>query len=391
MKTKDKIDNLLNLKELLWILFQGFSENIIPSNDLDEKKLIFFSEKFGLSSRIGGIYSKVKDLKDNILIKNFLEKHRENQKKNLIIISCCSKLLELSKNLGIPTIFLKGAHLLLTKRTKLGYRSVADIDILVPEESAFKFFKFLLEKGFKSSKNPREDLHLPVLFDKFCGVEIHKKIPFLRLKGEKDFINFDQIEKNFGLDFVENNGEKFFVLSEKCFIAHLFVHSLFHHYYSPHLYPFTRFFTDISDLDLGKEKFKENIDFIFDNFEIPFKKEKAISAIELLNFFKNGKKEEIDNLSFNAKELFIHLIRGILDSSYCYSLRFKAIKNRYFFYTGFDKWKKIIRDVIWISSYQIDNLYTKPKNNFHLFFLRLYHIINVLFKILKFLFIKIFK
>ena len=388
MKLKN---NLLRINEFFWVFFQAFSLKLIPINGLDEKKIIYFSEKFGLSSRIGFIYSKFKDLKEINLSENFLYKYRENQKKNLIILSCCFKLLELSKNLNLKIIFLKGSHLLLTNQTKLGLRSFADIDILVPEESAFKFFNYLLDNGFKSSSNPREDLHLPVIFDNFCGVEIHKKIPFLRLKSEKEFINFDRIEKNFGFDSIENNGEKFFLLSEKFFISHLFVHSLHHHYYAPHLYPFMRFFTDIFDLNLSKEKWKENIEFFFDNFEVPFKKERAISAIELVDFFKKGEKNEFDKLSAGSKEIFAHLIKGTLDKSYCFSLRLKAIKERYSFDRGFNKWKKIIKDEIWISPYQISNLYIKPKNAFHLFFLRLYHIIKVIFKTLKVLFIKIFK
>lgn len=391
MKIKDKIDNPLTTKELLWVLFQSFYENIIPLDGLDKKKIIFFSDKFGLSFRIGGIYSKVKDLQDVDIIKYFKEKHKENQKKNLIYLYSCLKILNLSKNSGIPIIFLKGAHLLLTDKTKLGYRSVADIDILVKEEEASKFFKFLLENGFKSSASKNEDMHLPVLYDNLCGVEIHKKIPFLKLKSEKEFINFNRIEKNFAIDSIENNGEKFFVLSEKFFISHLFIHSLHHHYYAPHLYPFMRFFTDIFDLNLSKEKWKENIEFFFDNFEVPFNKERAISAIELVDFFKKGEKNEFDKLSAGSKEIFAHLIKGTLDKSYCFSLRLKAIKERYSFDRGFDKWKKIIKDVIWISPYQISNLYIKPKNAFQLFFLRLYHIFTIFFKVLKVLFIKIFK
>lgn len=390
IKFTENIDSIFE-NELFWVFFQTFSEKLFPLKDLEKEKVKYFATKFNLSARIGGKYSNFNQPNNDFIIKHFLDNFKENQKKNLINLSACSKLLNLSKNFGISIIFLKGAHLLLANKIKLGYRSFADIDILVKEEEALKFFNFLSENGFKSFQSTDKALHLPVLYDNLCGVEIHKKIPFLKLKGEKEFINYNQIEKNLAIDFVEENGERFFVLSEKYLIAHLLVHSLFQHYYSPHLYPFMRFFTDISDLNLSNKNWEENIDFVFDNFDIPFEKEKAMSAIEIISFFKKGEKEEIVNLSYYAKELFIHLIRGTLDSSYCYSLRLKAIKNRYFFDKGIKKWKDILRDEIWISPYQISNLYTKPKNALHLFFLRLYHIIKIIYKTLKVLFIKFFK
>lgn len=321
-----------NLKEILYVLSLAFSRNVNYYKLENIEKIIYFSEKFGLSERIGCKLEKYELPFEYNLKEYFVKKYKENIKRNLLSLALCSKVNQISKELKIPVIFLKGSSLLLEEKIKIGSRNLADVDLLVSGETAEDFYNYLKKNGFNSEydKNSKS-AHLPPLISYLGVLEIHTQIPFLVLKKNKDNLDFKKIKDFEGLKKIIFQGEEYFILSRPLFFAHLIVHSFFQHYYFPDYYNPFNGLKDLQDLDISAKEKEKIFNFINENFLFPVKLEFIESIFALLNFLEKGVQRELDSLNNNSRKILFHLINGCLDSKYIYSIRIKGIKSKYIF------------------------------------------------------------
>lgn len=367
-----------NISEIWAVLYLAFSKGDNIIGNVDSEKVKYISERFGLAARIG---AKIKvsqfpvssDLKDF-----FYKKYKETLKSNLIALQLCSRILEISEEKKIPVVFLKGTSLLLDQKAEIGSRNLADVDILVPSEKAKIFYDYLKDKGFSSEmKDENGSNHLSPLTSSFGVLEVHKKIPFLLLKNEKEYLDFEKIKELKGIRKIEYEGKDFLILSFPLMLAHLLVHSFYQHYYFPDYYNPFQIFADFQDLKISKRDLEETLDIIYKKFNFPVKRNFIFNFYELYCFLEKGNNLHIDSLSKEGAGIFFHLINGCLDKRYVYSLRLRGIKNKYFYMNGLSKNILFVKDLILMVLREFYN----RKNPFIIF--------SYLFKFFKFVWLKI--
>lgn len=344
-----------NQKEIFYVLHLAFARDLKYSKIENYEKVIYFSDKFGLSERIGCKMERTAIFIEDTLKKYFLEKYRENIKKNLLSLALCSKINGVSKKLGVSVIFLKGCSLLLEEKTKLGSRNIADVDILVSSEDARNFYNYLLSTGWISKDNIEEEAeHLPSLKNSFGVLEIHTRLPFIFLKEKKEKLDFKKIMKLNGIQKIVYQEEEYFVLSRPLLFVYLFAHGFFQHYYFPDYYSPFKGLTDLQDLNISQNEKEKFISFINENFCFPLKEEFIRNTFDLLEFLEKGEEAELDILNPGSKNILFHLINGCLDSRYVYSLRIKGLKNKYIFKNYILRNILVLKDLI---SYFIRKLF----------------------------------
>lgn len=335
-----------NQKEIFYVLNLAFARDLKYSKIENYDKIIYFSDKFGLSERIGCKMERMAIFIEDTLKKHFLEKYRENIKKNLLSLALCSKINGVSKKLGVSVIFLKGCSLLLEEKTKLGSRNIADADILVSSEDARNFYNYLLSTGWISKDNIEEEAeHLPSLKNSLGVLEIHTCLPFLFLKEKKEKLDFKKIKKLNGIQKIVYQEEEYFVLSRPLLFVYLFAHGFFQHYYFPDYYNPFKGLTDLQDLNISQNEKDKFISFINENFSFPLKEEFIRNTFDLLEFLEKGEEAELDILNPGSRNILFHLINGCLDSRYVYSLRIKGLKNKYIFKNCFVRNILVLRDL----------------------------------------------
>lgn len=354
-----------NSKEIFLTLKLAFSNNFNIDEKINCQKVIFFSNKFGLSPRIGWKIEKENPPIIESLKEYFSNCYRETAKKNLLCLNLCSMICKICRDIEIPLIFLKGSSLLLEGKTKTGSRNLADVDVLVPSDRARELYSYIKKEGFYSSEEKyKEENHLPPLYSRWGVLEIHTKIPFLKLKKEKNFIDFEGIIKLEGFKKILFEEGDYLILSRPLFFTHLIVHSFFQHYYFLDYYNPFQGLLDLQDMDISETEKDEFYDFIYSNFEYPLESYFIDNIFDLLVFLKEGKEENLDLLVKNSRKIFFHLIWGCLDKEYVYAMRLRGIKSKYYFKNIIIKYIFIFKELMFYSLREI--ITRGPGSVFHL-------------------------
>jgi hypothetical protein len=148
---------------------------------------------------------------------------------------------------NVPIVLLKFAALHAGGYVAEGSRAAGDLDVLVRERDAGRAAGILAGRGFRAVETTEADHHLPPFQDgEGRVVELHTRLPGLRLPGSRRFAGFEALEAAGGLEPVPGLARGCRVLRREAMVAHVVAHALAHHGGADD-YPVARMLADLVD------------------------------------------------------------------------------------------------------------------------------------------------
>ena len=155
--------------------------------------------------------------------------------------------------IGIPIAFLKSAALHLGGHTRLGWRNAGDVDVLVPEASARRYWSALQERGWRAleAEGAELDHALPLLGHPVFGrVEVHWATLGIDAGGRRLTTTFADLARARLLLELSGYPGRVMVPCSSFLAAHAVVHGLGQHGFVID-YPFFRIVSDLLDLGVA--------------------------------------------------------------------------------------------------------------------------------------------
>jgi len=240
--------------EIRWVLLRAFGPPAqVCSHRIDPARATELATDLGLVERIGA-----RAPADLLVAELGREAARQLTAARLRAVAGVGALAELVAELAamaasssIPIVPLKFAGLHAGGHLLLGSRGAGDVDVLVREQDAERAAWLLGARGFQPVGMTAAEHHLPPWQDgRGRMVELHTRLPGLRVPGHARFCGFEDLESAGGLRPAPGFGDACHLLRPHPMVAHLVAHGLAHHGGADD-YPVARMLADVIDVLAG--------------------------------------------------------------------------------------------------------------------------------------------
>lgn len=169
-------------------------------------------------------------------------------------IAACERVLEIAARSDIPVVLLKGLAIHVEGLVAPGARSMIDLDLLIPSAAAPTLVAALAGHGFRTQGSAWSNHQLPTIFNpEGHALELHRRLPGVRVAGTEDAFGFDSLHtREHLLRLTDLPGESY-VIRRQPAIAYTLAHWLYHHGFTPGLYPPFRALGDLAALGFDRE------------------------------------------------------------------------------------------------------------------------------------------
>jgi hypothetical protein len=354
--------------ELGWVLARAFGPVSVSSESmsgLGGELALEIAERLDLAERIAartpsGVISAVLG---ETAAAGFQRAHTGCVARSLVVERVAGEVAGIAADLGVPLVFLKGAALQLGGWIEPGSRSMGDVDVLVPDESARRFEDALIAAGCDSPEAPEAEHQLQLLTHPTgLGVEVHRLIPGVRLDGGSSATAEQVIERGLCRS-IEALPGKSFVPDQQILAAHVLVHGLAQHGLSPDNYPWSRVLADVQDLGHEAADGLEILGSVMPWIKRDVGLEEIEAVLELMDRLGGGEDPmEIAAGDDRPAAILHHLVAGALDDEYVQSMRL-ARRTQHF--SDQPRWRRLAVEVwrtVWLTRPQVDKLYGVPKS-----------------------------
>ncbi len=375
---------------LRWVLARAFGpveQSVVGPGDADVVSLAAMS---GLDGRIGGrVPAGVLESEAGAeRAEEFRWRYRQTAAAILLYQIVSDEVNALAGELGIPVILLKGMALALKNIVPLGFRSSSDIDLLAPPGGDRNLQDALLERGWTAMDVPRSEQHLPPVTHPTKGatVEIHRIVRGVAI-GESASATLEELRSAGELEPLDGAPGQAFLPSDDVLMAHLLVHGLGQHLWSPGSYPQLRLVADIASFGWDDARWRAFLEGPYRWIEAGVPAGMVDALRQLAASLSAGTDPralwESDD---DAGRLLRHVILGVTDRDYAKSLRFQAVSGvvpasgsrvRSLMRAGF-------HDILWLSRGQVEILYGKPKSALGYWGWRLYRPFDVVVRAVRY-------
>jgi hypothetical protein len=244
--------------EIRWVLRRAYGPPQAPVPDaVDGPRALATARDLGLVERIGArvpVPTLASELGQDVA--------RQLALSRLQVLAGVRGLCDLIPELAsaaatasIPIVLLKFAAMHAGGYLAEGSRAAGDLDVLVPEHDAARAAELLVSRGFIAAPRTLADHHhLPPLHDRQGRlVELHTRLPGLRLPGQRRFAGFKALQEAGGLVPAPELGSGCHLLRPDLMAAHAIAHGLVQHR-GADVYPLTRALADVIDLLPGDRR-----------------------------------------------------------------------------------------------------------------------------------------
>ncbi len=354
--------------ELGWVLARAFgpsSTTLHRAGELRGELVLELAESLDLAERIAA-RTGAEALSGEVgkeAGEAFLRAHTGCVARALVVEQVCRELADVSVDLGVPVVFLKGAALQLGGWIETGSRTMSDVDVLVADTAARSFQDALIGRGCRSPEAPESEHQLQLLTHPTgLGIEVHRMIPGVRLEGGRSATAEQLFERDL-VRAVEGMPGGCFVPEHGVLLAHALVHGIAQHGLSPDNYPWSRFLADVQDLKVGATAWGPILDTVYPWIERDVGLNEIEAVFELVDRLGGGEDPiEIAAGSDRPAKLLRHLVAGATNEDYVQSMRL-ARRARYL--TDQPRWRRLAVDgwrTVWLTRPQVDQLYGPPKS-----------------------------
>jgi hypothetical protein len=281
----------------------------------------------------------------------------------LVVNEVCRELAEVAADLNVPAILLKGAALQLGGWTEPGSRSMGDVDVLIPTDSANTYEEALIDLGCRSPKAPVSEHQLQLLAHPTgLGLEVHTRVRGVRMTGGRSATAEDLLEREL-CHPLEGLARGCSIPSRMVLIAHALVHGIAQHGLAPDSYPWSRFLADLQDLKVDRASWPETAAAVLPWLQRDVSADEMTAAVELVDRLACGEDAQaIVACEGRPAVLLQHLVGGVDDDEY---VRLMRLERRSSGLSDHPRWMRIARSVkrnLWLSRAGVERRYGQPKN-----------------------------
>lgn len=377
-------------QELRWVLWRAYGppgEGLGGGPELEPAQVLELARRFAVGARIGA--RTPHDVLEAELgaeaAGRLHEEYAAAAALSLVVGGVCREVAEVGAGLGIPLIFLKGAALQLEGSVVPGSREMSDIDVLVPEDGLRPLQEALIAAGCRPLDFPESEHQLPLLTHRTgLGIEVHRKIPGLRVAGDTaatagDLMASGLCRPSPGMP------EGCFVPTLEVTLAHVLVHGLAQHGLAPQAYPMSRMLADVQDLAMSKDEWRGFFDAAFGWIAGDVSRQEVEAVAVLVNRLGEGEgPEPLVRRADPPALLLKHMVAGVRDEGYRRAIR---LRNLVAHPTdgGRAGWlARIGLHAIFLTDTQIDIIYGKPRSALGYWGRRLWRPFDLVWRALKY-------
>jgi hypothetical protein len=232
--------------DLAWLLRAAFADALTgppPSDPVRALQLARDTELSGrIAKRLGGWHG-ASEL--DTLARGLEEDYYANVAKEALLTQARERIIALAATLGVPIIFAKFAGLRLAGVVRPGTRMASDLDVLLPEAEANKFWHALLDAGFQRTRTHGYAHQLEALVDEHGAfVDLHVHLPGVIVE-KGGFATADQL---IARGLVSRLSGSILVPCHAILVAHAIAHALLQNRATPQTYSPLRMVADLVDL-----------------------------------------------------------------------------------------------------------------------------------------------
>ena len=276
----------------------------------------------------------------------------------------CENLASLAGELKLPLVFLKGMALRLGGYVESGTRRAADIDVLVPKESAQTVHRALIRGGSSVRDLPASDQHLPLL-EHPSGplIEVHHRLRGVSLDHSGEARVEELVEAGM-CALINGWGEWAYLPRRPLLGAHLLVHALGQHFHWPAAYPQAQLLADLQDLGVDQEAAGDGLGGAGKWIESSVEMEEVLAVIELVRRLAAGEAvSEVVDGSDEIAGMARHIVAGASDPEYRHALKAEGSLRIAMGRSHAQSTVSTAKKAIFLTRGQIDLIYGTPKGS----------------------------
>jgi len=354
--------------ELRWLLWRAFGpagETLAGVGDLDAHAVKDLARRFDLAARVG-VRTPPEALTRELGSEAglwFHQQHAGVAARYLLAEPVCRELAAAGRRLEIPLAFLKGAALQLGGMVAAGARNMGDIDVLAPESEARRLQKALVGAGCTELKTRESEHQLQYLTHRTgLGIEVHKIIPGVRLRGESSVTVGELIESGLVCP-APGLGDGCHLPNDEVMLAHLLVHGIAQHGLSPRGYPMSRMLADVQDLGVNEDRAVTFLDDGFQWISTDVSGEEVEAVFGLAERLRAGEDPAALAVANDGAGILLrHLLAGATNEDYVHSMKFRSLTDRPIDMDGIRAAAKTMRGALFLTNAQVDILYGPPRS-----------------------------
>ncbi len=238
--------------ELRWVLLRALGPAGEPApTGIDGQAALAIADRLDLTHRIGARQPAAalhRELGPRLAGRVFA-RHETVRRWAQGLAALSERVAARAADLGVPAVALKFLALRLEGVAPDGLRRAGDLDILVPARDVKRLAEGLREIGLRELDFPPEEHALALADPDERGVEIHRHIPGVSSDPAGQPATHESLDRE-GL--LRRHAPSGLLLTRRDVLAaHVAVHGLVQHGWSPHAYPLFRIVCDFADLGIG--------------------------------------------------------------------------------------------------------------------------------------------
>ncbi len=378
--------------EVRWVFLRAFGPLDAPfSEELDRTKVIELSRLFSLSPRIAARHELERpaeevgqEAAEALLMDHFSAEVSEERR-----LRTATYLAEIVAPTSVPLVFLKFVALQLAGALRPGCRGAVDVDVLVSEDRAGGLFEMLVESGFKAADFPESEHQLPPLCHPTHGsVEVHRLVPGVRPDPAGPSATVTSLEQSGRLCPIRHWAGACAIPTKDVLAAHVLVHGIAQHGYSPSAYPMARMLADLIDLGFvesaGEELARQAHRWIARDVSW----EEVEATLMLVRLLAEGNLEGLESGASDRPEslLWRHLVAGMLDASYERALRLHGVRSGLSDRSAPAAVTRNLWQTVFLTRGQVDAIYGRPRSPLGYFGRRLCRPFDLVLRFSKYLY-----
>ena len=317
--------------EMRWLLLRSFG----PAGQafegaFDPQAALRLARTYSLASRVcaRAPVGRLADELGEAIAGEFLGTYHRAAANDLLYEFLAGEVACTAQEIRAPAILLKHASLRFGGIVALGARGIAaDLDVLVPMEQQPPLWRALLARGFRGTGPSRQDHHFPALIHPTGAVlELHTEIPGLRLNRRPGLGTANELIGRGLCRRAPGLPEGCYLLTREVMLAHVLVHGIAQHGFSPETYPLMRMVGDLLDLNFGTAALEEFLAEPYQWISKFVSVAEVYAAAELCDCLVTGRLPPVSKAPGHARtrQLLAHIIAGPVDLQYRQVLRVKG-------------------------------------------------------------------
>jgi hypothetical protein len=231
-----------------WMLLRAFGPAGAAAPAAEAGEVLALCRRFDVSARVAARQGRARLAAEvGAAAEGFARDQAAAAAQGLRLMALAERVAAEAAARDLPLVFLKFAAMELGRLLAPGGRRAWDLDVLVPGGRAAELQETLVRAGFRASSMPGQEHQLPALAGSEGIVEVHRMLPGVRVRGRRS-ATFEDLAGEGLLAPLPRLPGRASIPAPAVAAAHVLVHGIAQHGWSPASYPPFRMVADLIDL-----------------------------------------------------------------------------------------------------------------------------------------------